>query len=152
MFLPHMSRIVFSILIIAAMFILTACGGGDEDSVTIPMPPDIDVVQPDPQPEPELEPEPEARPLPLPAVPILTAKDAQQSPVFYEGTTLHIGTDISPESSLQPVTERPGMFYGQLRDGEGAESVSSYMAEFAAIGEFKAFEGVKSLLTLPQST
>ena len=61
--------------------------------------------------------------------------------VFYEGTTLHVGTDISPASPLHPVAGHSEVFYGEVRDGEGFESVSSYMAEFAAIGEFKAFEG-----------
>jgi hypothetical protein len=116
------------------IFVLTACGGGDEGSAAIPLP---SVFEMD---EPEAPEAPTIRP-PLAALPFLAADDAQQSPVFYEGTVLHVGTDVSPAPYLEPVAERPGMFYGRLRDGEGVESVAGYMAEFASIGEFKTFEG-----------
>ena len=64
MFLPHTSRIVFSILIISALFMLTACGGGDDESGTIPMPAEPEIEQPEPEPQPEPDPEPEIQPEP----------------------------------------------------------------------------------------
>ena len=138
---PRTFQYVSPILILSLLFLLTACGGGGENgSDTIPMP-DIEVDRP------QLEPK-ALRP-PLPGLPILTANDAQQSPVFYAGTTLHVGADISPNRPLNPVGGRPGMFYGRTLDGEGAGSVSGYMAEFASIGEFKGFEGHEVFLDPP---
>lgn len=112
------------ILIIAGL-LMAGCGGG-----SAPMP----YIQSDHQPEPEIQ-------QPQLGWPVLVADNAEQSPVFYRNTTLHVGTEVSPASGLKPVANRPGTSYGQVRDGEGAESVSSYMAEFAGIGEFKGLEG-----------
>lgn len=180
MHLHQPTRILTSILIVLPMFMLTACGGGDDESSTIPMP-EPGIGQPTPEPEPETQPkhtpEPESEPelqvqrLPFPFpfqadpnafcicdaehydisdLPMQTAADARQAPVYHDhyyldgkgarfnddgiaARRLFVGIDQGTDhiGDLE-LTGGRGDFeirHGILGDGVGTGTVSDYLTE-----------------------
>ena len=123
---------VLSCLVVLSALMLASCGGSSDET-------HIQDVEPRP---PQIE--PQRSPLPT-----LGLHDYAQSPVFYEGARLHVGTDMSPARSLPAVPERPGTFYGQVRDGEGAGSVARYLVDHAGVGAFKGFDGLETFRSAP---
>ena len=70
--------------------------------------------------------------------------DESLAPVYRQGGTLHVGTDLSPRHRLHSVRGQTGVSYGRLYDREGRRSISSYIVEHASRGEWKRFDGLET--------
>ena len=113
------SRALCSILIAFLIFMLTACGGGDEESGIISMP------------APEVE-----RPLTLPELPALEISDARQAPLIDHGDWLHVGADVSPSGELgsRDVKNGVNVLAGAVEDTQAVERVARAVLQ-RAIGD-----------------
>ena len=136
-----MNRKILTLLpaFIASLLLLAACGGGGGGGIATPVTSGEAEAQ---------EQVANQRP-PLPDLPAVQISDATAALVFYDGDILRIGTDISPQIQLPEVAGRPGVFYGHVRDGEGAASVSKYVMDFADIGEYKESIGLETFRSPP---
>ena len=111
-----MNTWILAIAAIATTLLLAACGGGGGDTAsTGNVPPDTSI--------------PATATALAPAIPAPRAADVTLSPIFQDGGTLQVGTEISPSASLSPVSGRPGTSWGRLRDGEGRADVVSYIEQ-----------------------
>ena len=132
MFQPHTTRFVLSALIL--LFMLTACGSGDDDSMGVT--PDIEMERPAHDPTPEPEPElvhPPQKPGTLPDLPLLRLPDASQTPIIHRGESTHVGASLGSGTATRVATHgNIAVSYNGMLGGLSTSSLIGYLAADAA--------------------
>ena len=141
--LGRFAHISASLIAIAALTSLAACGGGGSSDPAI-TPPVLD--RPDPPDLPPLEEPPETSPVdnsdmepttdttPNPELPQQSASNSLNAPILTIGDNLHIGLDIAPSADdLEEVTTRSDttIFHGTTADGADADTLIAYLTDDA---------------------
>ena len=126
--LERFAHISASLIAIAALTSLAACGGGGSDPTITP--PVLD--RPDPPDVPPLEKPPETSP--NPDLPQQDASNSLNAPILTIDDNLHIGLDIAPSTDdLEEVTTRSdtAILHGATADGTDADTLIAYLTDDA---------------------
>ena len=115
---PRLSALIGSIAVAGS---LAACGGGGGgDTAPVMDQPDTPATS-------------------LPALPLQRHQDAENAPILYDGSDLHVGPDVAPApDQLHPATRHGdiALFHGTVADGVNADRVIAYLADDARENSF----------------